>query len=171
MYGTLIFPARRRREDNGRNRKEPEGSAGRLGRMRIGLILTVAAILAACLGPDAPVSGTGGAGGPTPTGRLQIEAVAGPVCPVERQPPDPACAPRPVKGAVVVVSPADGRDILIGRGVTDGQGTVALDVPAGAYRVSGVDVAGLMGRPADVHAVVVAGAVTPVTLVYDTGIR
>src|SRR5664280_2442019 len=30
-------------------------------------------------------------------------ATAGPVCPVERYPPDPACAPRPVAGATITV--------------------------------------------------------------------
>ena len=38
-------------------------------------------------------------------------ALAGPICPVEKIPPDPACAPRPVAGAVVVVRDASGAEV------------------------------------------------------------
>ncbi|HET8571999.1 MAG TPA: hypothetical protein VFN14_08925, partial [Candidatus Limnocylindria bacterium] len=66
--------------------------------MRSVPIMLLAALLAGCLAPDTPAAGTG---------RLEVHAVAGPVCPVETQPPDPGCTPRPVAGATVLVTPAD----------------------------------------------------------------
>ena len=40
---------------------------------------------------------------PAAAGTLQVEVVAGPVCPVEQDPPDPNCEPRPVDGARIFV--------------------------------------------------------------------
>jgi hypothetical protein len=137
--------------------------------MRMLPVVVVAALLAGCLAPDAPASGTGGP--PSETGRLEVHAVAAPVCPVEKQPPDPACAPRPVAAATVLLSPADGREILLGRGVTDARGIVTFDIGPGDYLVTGMEMAGLMGGRVEAKATVVAGRTASVLLEYDTGIR
>jgi hypothetical protein len=123
-------------------------------------------------------SGGGGAGGPPVvipaeggpwiTGR----AVAGPVCPVERVPPDPACADRPVAGAVMVVRDAGGAEVA--RATTAADGTFLVGVPgAGPWTVEPQAVDGLLGTaPTTVVEVVDApSAWTAVVVAYDTGIR
>ena len=98
-------------------------------------------------------------------------ATAGPVCPVERNPPDPACAPRPVAGAVVVVRDSGGQ--VVAQAVTAADGTYRAAVPAGSVTVDAQPVAGLMRAPAPISAVVPSGpsAWVRVDLAYDTGIR
>lgn len=108
---------------------------------------------------------------PQPTGTLEVLARAGPVCPVETIPPDPDCAPRPVAGAQVIVSPADGRDIVVANGTTDADGVLELSLAPGDYVVAAGEVKGLFGHPEGVRTTVVAGQTTSVTLDYDTGIR
>jgi hypothetical protein len=68
-------------------------------------------------------------GGPWIAGR----AVAGPVCPVERIPPDPACADRPVAGAVIVIRDAGGAEVA--RATTAEDGTFLVGVPGGLRNV------------------------------------
>lgn len=98
-------------------------------------------------------------------------ATAGPVCPVERNPPDPSCAPRPVVGAVLVIEDAaSGREVA--RVTTDRVGRFSVALATGAYRLVPQAVAGLMGgaRPVDFR--VEAGQSTPpLDVSYDTGIR
>ena len=143
--------------------------------MRIGPVLlatlATAVVLAGCLAPDTPTSGTPGQGTSGPVGVLEIHAVAGPTCPVERQPPDPACQPRPVSGARVVVTPADGREIAVAQGTTDERGVLVLELAAGQYLVGASQVEGFFGAPLAVLADVTAGRTTSVLLAYDTGIR
>ena len=82
-------------------------------------------------------------GGPWIAGR----AVAGPVCPVERIPPDPACADRPVAGAVIVVRDAAGAEVA--RATTAADGTFLVGVSRrGSWTVEPQPVEGLMGTPA-----------------------
>lgn len=113
--------------------------------------------------------------GPRPSaagmGSIEVVAVAGPICPVEREPPDPACDPRPVVGAAILVQPADGRDIVVAQARTDEEGRAGIELPAGDYLVVASDVEGLLGRPAPAAVTVVAGARAELTLEYDTGIR
>jgi len=117
--------------------------------------------------PDVPPVPVPSQGGPWLVG----VATAGPVCPVERNPPDPACAPRPVVGATIVVLDNSGREVA--RTTTGADGTYRVAVPAGNVRVEAAPVAGLMGTPAPIDAVVPAGpgAWLRVDLAYDTGIR
>jgi hypothetical protein len=124
-------------------------------------------------GPPVPAeawpspAGTGATGGIT-TG-IAGTVTAGPVCPVERDPPDPACAPRPVAGAVLVVRDAAGTEIA--RAVADPAGTYEVELPAGTYTIEPQPVEGLLGTPASVDVVVAEGAVRSLDLSYDTGIR
>ena len=102
-------------------------------------------------------------------GSIAGRVVAGPVCPVETDPPDPACAPRPVEGAEVTVITADGR-----RWVTrsDADGRFRIEVPVGQAVVSFGDVEGLMGTPVDIEVSVTEGVTSDLGEVADdTGIR
>ena len=95
---------------------------------------------------------------------------AGPTCPVERDPPDPACAARPVAGAVLVFTDVGGTEVV--RTTTAVDGTFAVDLAPGAYHVAAEPVEGLMGTPEPMDFEVVAGAApTELELSYDTGIR
>jgi hypothetical protein len=102
---------------------------------------------------------------------MEIEVVAGPVCPVEQDPPDPNCVPRVVEGARILVQPGDGRDIVVGEATTDADGHATIELAAGDYIVVGVEVEGLMGVPEPATVTVESGETVTVTLVYDTGIR
>jgi len=119
------------------------------------------------------IAACGGAGGPSPavvpgTG-LAITAGAGPTCPVEQQPPDPACAPRPVAGATILV--LDGQGKTVATVVLDAKGTALVALPAGGYVVQPRPANGLMGTPEPQNVTIVDGTITPVALAYDTGIR
>lgn len=126
-------------------------------------IIALALVLAGCV--PAPTGSADGAG------VIQVEVVAGPVCPVEEDPPDPNCDPRPVAGARIFVQPGDGRDILVAEARSDEAGRASIEIAAGDYIVVGGEVEGLMGRPEPTNVSVSAGRTTTVTLVYDTGIR
>jgi hypothetical protein len=132
--------------------------------IHFGVMAWLIAVLAvpSCF-PPAPTPGSGETA-------IAVSVVAGPTCPVERDPPDPNCDPRPVEGASVLVQPADGRDIVVAQGTTDAAGEVVLEVPPGDYVVLGGAVEGLMGLPEPTPVSVVAGTAT-IVLAYDTGIR
>ena len=122
-------------------------------------------LMVACSGPPKPGS-TG-----TTTRLVMGRATAGPVCPVERNPPDPACAARPVAGAVLLIQDvASGREV--GRVTTDHDGRFSVALATGAYRLLPRPVAGLMGGGSPVDFRVDAGQSTPpLEVSYDTGIR
>jgi hypothetical protein len=128
-------------------------------------ILALAIALAGCAPGVSPPSPFGD------TGSLEVVAVAGPVCPVETEPPDPNCDPRVVAGARILVTPGDGRDIVVAEAVTDDVGRVVFELPAGDYIVTGAEVDGLMGLPDPAAARVSAGATESLAVAYDTGIR
>lgn len=95
---------------------------------------------------------------------------AGPTCPVERDPPDPACAARPVAGAVLVFTDVNG--VEVARATSAADGTFMLELAPGAYRLVAEPVEGLMGTPEPMDLEVVAGGpLTELQLSYDTGIR
>ena len=129
------------------------------------ILAILALLIAVCAGGCGPTPAVA----PPGTG-LSITALAGPVCPVERVPPDPACAPRPVAGATVLV--LDGQGKTVATVVLDDRGMVALvPLPAGSYVVQAQPANGLMGTPEPQNVTVVDGTITPVVLAYDTGIR
>ena len=110
---------------------------------------------------------------PSPVGAgqtgLLITAVSGPHCPVVSDPPDPACEPRPVADASVIIRDARGREVV--PAATDPSGVLFIELVSGDYVVEAQPVDGFMGTPAAVQVTVVDGAATPVDLQYDTGIR
>jgi hypothetical protein len=94
---------------------------------------------------------------------------AGPTCPVETIPADPACAPRPVPGAVLVFTDADGHEV---KRVTSAEdGSFSVELPPGVYGVTAQAVEGLMATPAPMEVEVEAGQPTELQVSYDTGIR
>jgi len=95
---------------------------------------------------------------------------SGPTCPVETQPPDPACAARPVAGAVLVFANAAGAEVA--RATSAADGTFIVELAPGAYHVTAEPVQGLMGTPEPVDVQVEAGQpMTDLQVSYDTGIR
>lgn len=122
--------------------------------------LLAALAVAACSGSAATIA---------PDTGIRGTATAGPVCPVERNPPDPACAPRPVAGATIVVRDGSGAQAAVA--ISDAAGAYFVAVPPGVYVVDPQPVPGMLGTAPKQPATVVAGAVTEVPLDYDTGIR
>ncbi len=95
-------------------------------------------------------------------------ATAGPTCPVER-PGDPACAPRMVDGADLVIRNAGGAEAA--RFTTDGSGLFRVVLPQGDYTLEASQVEGFMGTPGPMPLTVTDGAETWLDVPYDTGIR
>lgn len=134
------------------------------------------------VGPDGSVKLQSEAGSPVPSDAwpsqpadvvqdtgIRIKAVAGPVCPVEKFPPDPACAPKPVANATILIADASGRDK--GMVMTDASGQAFAGLAPGEYTVTAQGAAGFMNGPEPQQVTVQNGQVTEVTLDYDTGIR
>src|SRR4051812_16222708 len=144
---------RRRRQAMTAREKRP-GSL-----VRVGILILM---VAGCARPAVGVS-------PTPSGGIGGSATAGPTCPVEKVPADPACAPRPVCGAVVVVR--DGSGVEVARAMTGADGTFFVALGPGSYVVAPQPVEGLMGVAPEQSIDVAAGARSTIVLAYDTGIR
>ncbi len=118
--------------------------------------------------PAEPTVAIPSVGGPWIAGR----AVAGPTCPVVRNPPDPSCADHPVAGALIVVR--DGSGALVATATTRADGTFLVAVRGGgSYTVLASPVEGLMGTPAALVVAVPDGPAAwgEARLSYDTGIR
>lgn len=111
-------------------------------------------------------------GDPLPQSRSGVtgQALSGPTCSVVQDPPDPACADRPVSGAVLVV--LDGGGSEVARATTDVQGGFTIDLEPGTYTLVPQPVEGLMGTPAPIPFTVTADEpLASLTVSYDTGIR
>lgn len=122
------------------------------------LLILVIGLVAAC---QAPAS--------RPTVEVTGVVQAGPVCPVARQPPDPACADRPVAGAVLVVT-ENGNEVARASSAADG--SFHLRLAPGEYQLAPQSVDGLMGTAAPLALSVRDGESPPPLIVaYDTGIR
>ena len=123
------------------------------------------------VGKDARVDLVSETGDPLPdaTG-VRGTVSAGPTCPAERDPPDPACAPRLVAGAVLVITDAAGTEV--GRATSAEDGTFSIDLGPGTYRLTAQPFEGLMGTPEPMDfAVEAGGPMTELQVSYDTGIR
>ncbi|MEA3199097.1 MAG: hypothetical protein QOE90_525 [Thermoplasmata archaeon] len=127
------------------------------------LLLALVLALAGCLSAPAPAPSTSGSG-------IFGTAMLGPTCPVERAPPDPACADRPFAGNLTVTS-ADGATSLA-RFVTRADGTFNVTLAPGTYAIRGAENPnGLPRCASDGPFTVRAGAWTEVNVSCDTGIR
>jgi hypothetical protein len=114
--------------------------------------------------------GLGACGGePTPRVTVSGYVHAGPMCPVESIPPDPACADRAVEGAVILVRNSAG--VVIAEPLSEADGTFMVDLAAGIYTFLPQPVEGLMGTAAEQDVVVGTIPVIGLDFAYDTGIR
>jgi hypothetical protein len=125
-------------------------------------------------GTIALVEQSGDADAPIPTGQgttasVTLHLQAGPTCPVVRNPPDPACQPRAVANAEVVLKGPDGSEL--GHAASNGNGQVDMQAPPGAYYVEPQPVQGLLGTAQAFAFSVVAGETVDFFVPYDTGIR
>lgn len=102
-------------------------------------------------------------------GNVSGKVVAGPTCPVEKSPPDPQCAPRPVAGASLLIQDLAGHTVATA--VADAGGAFALTLRPGDYVLVAQPVDGLMGTAPPLSFSVVAGSPLQLTVEYDTGIR
>lgn len=140
---------------------------------RAGGTLLVMLLLAACSAAgvsEAAGSPSARSTGDALTAWVDGRVVAGPVCPVESVSPDPACADRPVAGAVLVFENAGGGEVA--RVATARDGTFRVELPQGRYRVIPQPVEGLLGTAGPMDLVVEAGEpVSDLVIAYDTGIR
>ena len=103
-------------------------------------------------------------GGVRVTGRV----VAGPTCPVVTEPPQSGCDERPVPGAVLLVLDSAGEQAA--RVTSAADGTFAVVLPAGRYRLVPQPVPGLMGTAPE-QPFTVGSQPSALTVAYDTGIR
>jgi hypothetical protein len=102
---------------------------------------------------------------------IRGRVVASPTCPVERNPPDPQCAPRGLAAVVRIYRLSD--DHTVARLHTDDEGHFRLRLRRGHYGVKARPAAGgsLPRCPSGVKANVRRGHYTGVTIDCDTGIR
>ncbi len=123
--------------------------------------------LVAEAGDPVPSEEAGGGGGQLGISGLVL---AGPICPVEKNPPDPNCADRPVGGAVLVINDETGSQVA--RLVSAPDGTFSIALPAGHYVLVPQPVEGLLGKAGPIDFRLAPGGPPPTLDVrYDTGIR
>lgn len=104
-------------------------------------------------------------------GIVRGEVLLGPTCPVERIPPDPACAPRPYKSTINIWNTYTGSNY---RPVaTDSFGKFKLSLAPGSYslKVSSPPNGSLFPRCGELNIVVSAKRSQNISLNCDTGIR
>lgn len=99
------------------------------------------------------------------TGRVML----GPVCPVERIPPLPQCAPRGFAATVTAAPQGSAYGAL--SVATDAEGRFAFTLPAGRYTLTARGGVNFYPRCAPEEADVAAGGVASATISCDTGIR
>jgi hypothetical protein len=103
------------------------------------------------------------------TGGIDGRVLAGPTCPVQKEPPDPDCADMPVTGAVMVVFDRSGNEVT--RVTSNPNGFFQIVLDPGTYRIEPQPVEGLLGTAAPFELDIFAGETIEVTVFYDTGIR
>jgi hypothetical protein len=117
-----------------------------------------------------PVSGGGGDGFAEYHSGVKGTVVAGPTCPVERNPPDPACADKPIQ-TNVWISRKVAPEQVIATTYSDKLGVFQLSLPPGDYVIQ----AGSSGVPyprcTDTSATVGSTGYTNIVINCDTGIR
>ncbi len=98
-------------------------------------------------------------------GLLIGQVTTSPTCPVERMPPDPACAPRPLS-SIMTISSA-GTDLQVH---TDTNGKFYVPLPTGTYQVF-IELNSLYPHCPNETVVIKANATSTLNISCDTGIR
>lgn len=114
----------------------------------------------------AAIAFAGCAGAPAPQGGITGHALVGPTCPVQRDPPDPACADKPYQGPLVALDAAGTQRASAS---TDAAGAFVLRVPAGTYTVASPGGGLPRCSSAEVH--VLDDMLVDVAVSCDSGIR
>ena len=100
-------------------------------------------------------------------GTISGRVTLSPICPVERMPPDPKCAPKPYQTKIDVFSSESGKLIKTTQAGSDGAFSVVL--PFGFYKIeAGTETIHPSCSPVAVH---LQTATTSVDISCDTGIR
>jgi hypothetical protein len=125
----------------------------------------VSVVLVACALACAPASGRQIHSG------IAGRVYAGPTCPVERNPPDPQCRPRPLAARLRIARSGGSGAGRVVRSGSDGRFRVKLS--PGRYTLTPLAQPGSpFPRPGPPQTVTVhTGRFTYVTVTYDTGIR
>lgn len=92
----------------------------------------------------------------------------GPTCPVQRMPPDPACADKPYATAVLVYRASSKTPFVIGNSNTDG--TFQFSLPPGSYTLAAGS-GTTLPRCSSIPVTVVPDIYTEISIPCDTGIR
>lgn len=127
-------------------------------------LLLAAVLLAGCASAGGPAGTTSVVPSPGPRGTVTGVVTLGPVCPVERVPPDPTCAPRPLAADIDVTGATAAPPV---RSAADGR--FRIELPPGTYVVQARSPASRGCKPETV--MVAAGLEVKVDLSCDTGIR
>jgi hypothetical protein len=114
-----------------------------------------------CEIPACPIANLSGSG-------ISGKIVLGPTCPVERIPPDPACAPKGYQATVIVKS-NDGQK-EISRFTSQADGSFSVNLPPGTYLLVPISTA-VYPRGLEQTVIVEKNKYTDVTISFDSGIR
>jgi hypothetical protein len=115
-----------------------------------------------------PTGGTGGGGIAPYHSGIRGTVMAGPTCPVERIPPDPACADKPLQTTVTVFHKGD-LTHPFAQTTSNASGTFEFSIPPGEYVVGAGK--GILPRCNNTPATVGPNGYTSITIGCDTGIR
>ena len=105
---------------------------------------------------------------PAGTGGIMGQILIGPTCPVERIPPDPACAPKGYQ-ATVIVKTSDGTKEIT-RFTSNKDGTFKVSLDAGTYLLVPIS-SGTYPRGSQETVIVERNKFTTITINFDSGIR
>ncbi|MDP2651993.1 MAG: hypothetical protein Q8O94_02565 [bacterium] len=113
--------------------------------------------------------GSGGGGSILPyNSGVRGEVLLGPTCPVERIPPDPACAERPYVTAIAVYRTGSKSPFILGS--SDTNGLFNFSLPPGSYTLKATG-GTMLPRCNPVDITVAPDAYATTTISCDTGIR
>ena len=125
--------------------------------VRVGLAIVVMVALAACADDSSSTVSVSG------------YVHAGPMCPVETIPFDPACDDRPVENAVILIRNSAG--VVVAEPRSGADGNFVVELTPGSYTFIPQPVESLMGTAPEQEVVVGTTTVTGLDFAYDTGIR
>ena len=118
---------------------------------------------AAGSGPPPPPASGGQEG-------IRGNVLLGPICPVERAPPNPQCADRPYQTRLAVTTVDQAR--VIKEFGSDAKGIFSIELPPGEYAIRSVANANILPRCGSTGPITVkTSAYTEATVYCDTGIR
>ncbi|HEY5383147.1 MAG TPA: hypothetical protein VIJ88_01165 [Candidatus Paceibacterota bacterium] len=109
-----------------------------------------------------------GDGGLTYKSGIRGTIMAGPTCPVERNPPDPACADKPLQTLVSIFRASDLAHVVM-QIQSNASGTFEVSLPPGNYMVGAGESS--LPRCTQTPAVVASNTYTTMVVPCDTGIR